>query len=242
MTICHPKEWEGDGTDPSASRKGQPRWHGPRREGRSSTVMAFPAMATAVAGLLLLPVAGCSSTHGPNAGHASDVKVSPPASPSGALTTSNSEQAARLAALRAVSAYEDKLNELFLDPAKPLDGLHAVAVAPELAVEASEIGQFRAQGYRQIGRARLVSASVVDVEPRGDSTASSPAAQPTVHVTACIDVSQVDAVDSAGKSVVPSDRLPYLVERLTVVKIEQSSDASWRVSEAPNRQAKSCDG
>jgi hypothetical protein len=97
-------------------------------------------------------------------------------------------------ALQAVSAYEEMLNELFLDPTKPLDDLHAVAVTPEFAVEASEIGQFRTHGYRQMGRARLVSASVVHVDPGENSSASSSPAQPTVHVSACIDVVTVQVV------------------------------------------------
>lgn len=203
---------------------------------------AFRAMAAVAIGLLLLTASGCSSPHASDAGPRSDHSFPPSPSPSDPSTRPSAEDSARLGALRAVSAYEDMLNELFLDPAKPLDDLHAVAVAPEFAVEASQIGQFRAQGYRQVGRARLVSASVVDVQPREGSGPSSSAAQPTAYVTACIDVSQVDAVDSAGKSVVPPDRPPYLIERLTVVKIAQSNDASWRVSEAPNRQAKSCGG
>ena len=204
-------------------------------------MVAFRAMASAAAGLLMT-VSGCSAPHGPNAASPSASRSAPSPASSGASTTSGPEDPARTEVLRTVSAYEEMLNDLYLDPARPLDDLHAVAVAPEFAVAASEIGQFRRQGYRQIGRARLASASVTDVDAGGSSTPSSSAAQSTMHVTACIDVSQVDAVDSTGKSVVPPDRPRYLIERLTVVKIEQSSDASWRVSEAPNRQAQSCDG
>lgn len=47
----------------------------------------------------------------------------------------------------------------YLDPSLELDGIHEVAVAPEASARATAIGKFRSQGYRQIGRSELLTAS-----------------------------------------------------------------------------------
>ena len=115
-------------------------------------------------------------------------------------------------------------------------------MAPEATAQATAIGKFRSQGYRQTGRSQLVTASAVSVDLSNDPAASPSPVFPTVVVNACIDVGQVDAVDASGTSVVPSGRPRYLVQQLTVVNPDYPDTSSWRVSGAPNRQAQSCDG
>jgi hypothetical protein len=117
-----------------------------------------------------------------------------------------------------------------------------VAVTPEATAQATAIGTFRSQGFRQVGRSELVTATAESVDLTSDPAASPSPIFPTVVVTACLDVSQVQATDASGNSVVPADRPRYLIARLTVVNPDYPDASSWRVSEAPNRQAQSCDG
>ena len=141
-----------------------------------------------------------------------------------------------------VPTYLGTIDDLYLDPSRPLDGLYQVAVTPEATAEATAIGTFRSRGYRQAGRSRLVTATADSVSLTTDPSASPSPTLPTVVVTACVDVSQVQATDASGHSVIPADRPRYLVARLTVVNLHYPDASSWRVSEAPNRQAQSCHG
>ena len=145
-------------------------------------------------------------------------------------------------AVALVPDYVGTIDDLYLDPSLPLDGIYQVAVAPEATAQATAIGKFRSQGYRQTGRSQLVMASAVSVDLSSTPAAAPSPVFPTVVVTACVDVGQVDAVDASGTSVMPSGRPKYLIQQLTVVNSSYPDTSSWRVSEAPNRQAQSCDG
>ena len=87
-----------------------------------------------------------------------------------------------------------------------------------------------------------MTATADSVDLSTDPAASPSSTLPTVVVTACVDVSQVQATDASGNSVIPADRPSYLVARLTVVNPDYPDASGWRVSVAPNRQAQSCDG
>jgi hypothetical protein len=141
-----------------------------------------------------------------------------------------------------VPSYLGMIDDLYLDPSRPLDDLYEVSVTPEASAEATAIGTFRSRGYRQAGRSRLVTASADSADLTTDPTSSPSPTLPTVVVTACVDVSNVQATDASGRSIIPADRPRYLVSRLTVVNPHYPDASSWRVSEAPNRQAQSCAG
>jgi hypothetical protein len=194
--------------------------------------------AAAVAVLLGLTVSGCSS-----AGDApSTAPISGSPSLSAAPTTANPSQDAEIQAVAFVPNYLRTIDDLYLDPSRSLDDVYEVAVTPESTAEATAIGTFRSQGYRQVGRSQLVTASADSVDRATTPAASSSPILPTVVITACIDVSHVQATDASGNSVIPANRPRYLVARLTVVNTHYPDASSWRVSEAPNRQAQSCGG
>jgi hypothetical protein len=198
------------------------------------------ATATAVAVVLGLTVSGCSSS-----GDASSTAPTSPTSspPSNAgPTTANPSQDAQSQAVAFVPTYLGTIDDLYLDPSRALDEIYQVAVAPDAVTEATAIGKFRAQGYRQTGRVQLVSASAGSVDLTNSPAASPSPVLPSVVVIACVDVSQVGAVDAAGQSIVPADRPRYLVEQLTVVNPHYPDPSSWRVSTASNRQERSCGG
>lgn len=188
-----------------------------------------------------LTVSGCSSSaDGSSTASISETSTVP--SSSAASTTGNPSQDAQSQAVALVPSYLGTIDDLYLDSSRPLDDLYKVAVTPEATAEATAIGTFRSQGYRQTGRSRLVTATADSVDLTTNPAASPSPTLPAVVVTACVDVSQVQATDASGRSVIPTDRPRYLVARLTVVNPHYPDASSWRVSEAPNRQAQSCDG
>lgn len=197
------------------------------------------AAATAVVAAVLT-VSGCSSS-GDGSSAAPASTTSGPSS-SAAPSTTDPSSDAEAQAVAFVPTYLGEIDDLYLDPSRPLDDLYEVAVAPEATAQATAIGTFRSQGFRQIGRSQLVTATADSVDLTTDPAASPSSTLPTVVVTACVDVSQVQATDASGTSVIPADRPRYLVARLTVVNPNYPDASSWRVSEAPNRQAQSCDG
>lgn len=200
------------------------------------------ATAGAAAVLLALTTLGCSSSSDPGSSSAPTAGTSSSQTSSPSPTTPSPAEEAETLAVALVPDYLGTIDDLYLDPSLPLDGIHQVAVAPEATAQATAIGKFRSQGYRQTGRSQLVSASAGSVDLSNNPAASPSPVFPTVVVTACVDVGEVDAVDVSGASIVPSGRPRYLVQQLTVVNPDYPDTSSWRVSEAPNRQAESCDG
>jgi hypothetical protein len=198
--------------------------------------------AGAAAVFLALTASGCSSSSDPGSSSSPISGTSTSQTPSPSPTTPSPAEEAQALAVALVPDYLGTIDDLYLDQSLPLDGIHQVAVAPEATAQATAIGKFRSQGYRQTGRSQLVTASAVSVDLSNRPAASpSPVFPTVVVVTACIDVSQVGAVDATGQSIVPPDRPRYLIQQLTVVNPDYPDTSSWRVSEAPNRQAQSCD-
>ena len=156
-------------------------------------------------------------------------------------TTTDPTQEATEQAQALVIAYFQTIDALYADPTQPIDDVYGVAVAPEATNEAAAIQSFRGQGYTQTGSSTVESTSVGAVDLTNDPAAATPVL-PSVALTVCVDVSQVDAVDAGGISVVAPDRPGYLIAELTVVNVDYPNADSWRVREAPNRQASACDG
>jgi len=196
---------------------------------------------TGAAVVAVLSVSACSSSRPTASAAPSSMTASAPSASTPSVVP-DPAQDAKAQAVALLPTYLETIDDLYLDPSRSLDDLYGVSVAPEAPAEATAIGTFRAQGYRQAGRSQLVSATAGDVDLSNEPAATPSPVFPSVVVTACVDVSQVQATDSTGNSVVSPDRPRYLVEQLTVVNINYPDASSWRVSQAPNRQAQSCDG
>jgi hypothetical protein len=198
--------------------------------------------ATAAGALAIaLAAAGCSAGGNSVSSKSGSARSNSP-STSAAPATTKSADDAHAQAVAFVPTYLRVIDDLHLDPSRPLDDIYRVAVAPEAVAEATAIGRLRARGYRQVGRSQLVTASASNSQPTGVPTTSSGATPMAVDVTACVDISKVDAVDPRGQSVVPPGRPRYLIERLTVVNPHYPDGGSWRVSMVGNSQAQSCGG
>ncbi|WP_299960148.1 hypothetical protein [uncultured Modestobacter sp.] len=202
------------------------------------------SMRTVAAGvaLLVVPFVSSCSSSGPSSSTEPSALTSSSPSSNTPTVAPDPGQDARSEALALVPSYLRAIDDLYLDPSRALDELYEVTVAPEAAAQATAIAQFRSQGSRQTGRAQLVTAAAGEVDLTSEPGATPSPVLPTVVVTACVDVSQVQAVDSAGTSIVAPSRPDYLIEQLTIVNINYPDPASWRVSEAPNTQAQTCDG
>jgi hypothetical protein len=198
------------------------------------------AAAAAAAVAVVFTVSGCSSTG--DGSSTAPTSTTSGSSSSAAPTTTDPSNDAQSQAVALVPTYVRTIDDLYLDPSRPLDDLYEVAVTPEATAQATAIGTFHSQGFQQVGRSQLVTATAESVDLTTDPAASPSPTLPTVVVTACVDVSQVQATDASGNSVIPADRPRYLIARLTVVNPHYPDASSWRVSEAPNRQAQSCDG
>lgn len=167
----------------------------------------------------------------------------PTASPTQASSAPSSTAAPEAQAVEAADAlvrlYWETVDQLYTDPSLSIDGLYAVAVDPEATSEAAILQAFRASGYAQTGQSQVVSTTTgaVDLDTSGEA-----GDLPAVEITACVDVTQVGAIDANGAPVALPERAPFLVSDLTVVNIAYPDPSAWRVSSAPNTQAQACPG
>ena len=101
--------------------------------------------------ILGLTASGCSSSDPtPSSSPTSGTSTSQTPSPS--PTTPSPAEEAEALAVALVPEYLETIDDLYLDPSLPLDGIYQVAVAPEATTQATAIGKFSSKGYRQTGR------------------------------------------------------------------------------------------
>ena len=115
---------------------------------------------------------------------------------------------------------------------KDVEAYKAVAVDPETGVLLLSARQNT--GLRSTGDATVVSLSVrsVDLDPPGQYA--------SVRLLACLDVSEVDVLDAAGKSVVAASRLDRLRSEAVVQNIPPGAftdgrKPGWYVAEVVQR-------
>ena len=124
---------------------------------------------------------------------------------------------------------EEPLGEVVAEVAVALaHGTHSAAVqlvrlrGTAYDTWSQQIQRDRGRGLRQVGNARLVR--VNGVKAKADPRA-------TVTVTVCYDVSKVDIVDMAGKSVVTKDR----ANRAQAVYTVEQFDGGWYITDDDTR-------
>lgn len=108
----------------------------------------------------------------------------------------------------------------------------AVAIDPETGVLLLEARQNA--GLRSTGATEVVSLTVQSVE------LDPPGQYPSIRLLACLDVSQVDLLDAAGKSLVPPDRPERLRSEALVQNIPPGAftdgrQPGWYVAEVEQR-------
>lgn len=112
------------------------------------------------------------------------------------------------------------------------------SVGTALIDNVNVLNAVKAQKVRQTGNTKLKSITHVATHLQKDLKATPPAV-PVVTFLVCYDVSGVDIVDSAGKSVVPDSRKPTGLRLVGVVNRDYPSPTGWRV-EYVQPKADSC--
>ncbi|SHN88833.1 hypothetical protein SAMN05660350_04823, partial [Geodermatophilus obscurus] len=134
-----------------------------------------------------------------------------------------------------VVSYYAKLDQVNSDPNADLNSLRDVAANAALTIQERISRQTKTRGRVQIGNSRVVSSEVFSVDLSTDPAATPPR-YPTVVIDTCVDVRDVNVVDSSGQSVVLATRLSQSADRLSVVQF----DFGWRVN-AIEYQGQPCD-
>jgi hypothetical protein len=189
----------------------------------------------------------CSSSSAPKPATASAGSSAPPsvaATPTVATAPSSpSPKSARdLAAAEVVTfvpSYYASIDRLASSLMLSLNELDSITTGANTTLEKTALAEYRANGWAQQGKTVVVATEVSDVDLTNEPTATPPVL-PTVHVTACIDVTKVRAIDKTGKSVTLPTRADFFVESLTVVNVAYPSSSGWRVRSARNKGASSC--
>ncbi|HET7477080.1 MAG TPA: hypothetical protein VFJ97_13795 [Dermatophilaceae bacterium] len=169
--------------------------------------------------LSLGPVAGCTTDADPEVRKTSPT-TTPTASTSASTTTPPPSQAQLdlQSAEKGISNFWTVLDRLAADPRAKLDALATVSRSPSLGVWQQQLTKQRIDGRVQVGSSQVVQASATRKSAE------------EFAVVACIDVSKVNVVDKAGKSVVSANRLPR-VKYEYVVTEGRGADAGFYVTQ-----------
>lgn len=191
------------------------------------------ALATAI--LLLSLIASCGRTdHDPSS--------SPPGSGSVTASPSPSTESERAseAAAATLRRYYGVRNKLRQDPKAPLSLLESVATSSELTAQTSLFAKERKQGIHQVGATKIAELDVQSVDL--DNSDPKAGKVPTVQVDVCFDVSDVDVVDAAGKSVARPDRPDTGWIQFLVSNYQWDSDpkGAWRVASSQDIEREPC--
>lgn len=188
--------------------------------------------ATAVlAAALLAATAGCGDSTRADAD-----PTTPPsttgaskASPSPTPTQSMSpEDQAIQQAEQAIRDFYRVTDEVFSDPKTPLRRLDSVTVARERAELTAQLRADRDDGLRSIGRTQIVDTQVTNVDLTNRPKQQAPEI-PTVEISVCYDVSDVNVVDRQGKSVVLPSRKDRARAKFGVVNYDWPNPSGWKV-------------
>jgi hypothetical protein len=198
------------------------------------------AVATAA---LLLAVAGCSGDGNDPAASGSPTPSSPSttAAASSIPTPPSESQVASEAASEVVRKYFAVVDHLRERSASPLSGLSTVATSTQRSALKTLLDRARQQGRHQTGATKIAVLQVQSVNL--DNSDPSAGKVPTVQVDVCVDVSDVDILDKAGKSTVSQRRPDTGWTRFTVANYHWSSHPKdgWRVATGEDLKKAPCE-
>jgi len=199
------------------------------------------AIVVATAALLLVATPSCASG-GDNDPAASRSSAPSSPTPTQASTTLQSEsQRAEAAASSLVEKYYATVDKLSQDPEARLDQLSSVATGLQLSAQRKALQSHRKNRQRQTGATKVILVKVQSVNL--DNSDPKSGKVPTVAVDVCWDVSNVDVVDSDGKSVVSPGRPDSGWTQLSVTNYDYSNDPArgWRVATGQDIERASCE-
>lgn len=206
--------------------------HRGRNRNRNRAYIAaclIAAVAVAVGGVALLTGGDDTPIAAPS--------TPPPvaSSPAPTPTVSIPPKPEDVAAEQAQARYQDYLRvtrQVAQGGYNNLAAYDAVAIDPHTGVLLRSAQQNK--GLRSTGDAKVVSLTVqsVDLDP--------PGGYPSVRLLACLDVSQVDVLDAAGKSVITPDRVDRFRSEAVIRNIPEGAftdgrEPGWYVAEVVQR-------
>lgn len=198
------------------------------------------AALTAVLAALLL--SGCTGTSQPtpstsNSSSSPSTTTTPP-SPSPSTTTP--DDLAKEKGEAALRAYFRATTDCMMDPLKTQANCYdSVAVGTEKTNRLNALSSAQAMETRTVGYTELASVTVSKVDLTSKLTETPPTV-PKVVFSVCYDVSKVNVVDKAGKSIVPPTRKPRGVAAVTVYDYTFPEPAGWRVGYVAVEGGKTC--
>lgn len=202
--------------------------------------MTHPRLTTIAAAIVLLLVAltGCSDDE---PGRSPD--LDPSTGEASRATTSAAPSESDLASQAAtdlVHTYYRLRDELRQEPKTSLRRLESVATSTELEAQRTLFQSERDEKVRQTGSTEITVLKVQSINL--DNSDPAGGAVPTVEVDVCWDVSDVDILNSAGKSIVSPDRPDTGWIRYTVANYEWDADPAggWRVATSQDLQRAPC--
>jgi hypothetical protein len=159
----------------------------------------------------LVLTSGCNNSDPTPTPSGTTTSSSPSPSTSTTTTTTPLTAAERdlQAAAGTIGRYWAVLDELAADPKKSLNLVATVARDQAASQSRVELGTLQARGWKQVGQSVVESAKATTTDGK------------TFSVTACIDVSKVNVVDEAGKSVVRAGRPDRQQYTYGVIKASQ---------------------
>lgn len=174
-------------------------------------------MTAAFGAVLIVALAGCTPE--------------PPEPTPTSTSAFASEAEAFAAAEETYRAYVDALNEVDLSDPETFEPVYDLTTGELNASDRKSFSQWHSDEYSKVGDATILSIDMDSVDLASKS-------QVVAH--ACLDISTVDIVDAAGRSIVAPDRPP--VQSLIVTFQEQAgSSTDMRIASLdPAGEASQC--
>lgn len=193
----------------------------------------------AAGAVVLVAVTACTNDE-PDAAPPQSPSPSATSSPTASPSTPSDRAAAEARDL--AERYFAAIDAVRADSSSPISRLNAVAAGTELAAQTNLIRGERKDGQQQTGLTKVVSSTVQSVNL--DNSDPAVGKVPMVVIDVCWDVSNVDIIDKAGKSVVSPDRADRGWARLSVANHKWSTAPSigWRVVASQDLEKTPCTG
>ena len=197
-------------------------------------------LALALAALLVCALAGCSDDPASTTTPTDSTSSSSPSPSSTSSDPPTDSEVAEQAATQLATDYFAAVDHVRQDVKEPLKQLMKVAIGGQLAAQELLTRNQHKVGNRQVGDTRVVDIVIQSVNlDNSDPTAGR---VPTVQMDVCWDVSDVDVVNSQGKSIVSPDRADRGWTRFTVAnhRWKAQPEDGWRISNGQDLKKAPC--
>ena len=195
-----------------------------------------------LAALVVVLAAGCNSDPTPRPSATTSATSNPSTKSPTPTPTPSPEGAVALKAEEVVRSYLHAQTSCLTDPANTeVTCFDPVAIGTELVNLKNALTGAKAMETRVVGEIAIASIAPRGVELNSDPAASPPVV-PTVIFGVCADLSDYNAVDKAGKSIVPPDRAAVIPLEVSVYNYEYPDQTKWRVGYVVPAKDLACGG